>query len=154
NVDRNEVTLSGMVDTKAMRDKAVELARAAHFGVVVKDKIEIRRRELTRSEYTEENAREERKRAREHGETIGDSLDDAWIYRKVGASLTGDPEAPRRKINVDVWNSVVTLRGVVETAEQKAQAERVTRETEGVKQVINQLKVEKTAGRSPRADYA
>src|SRR5262249_48042053 len=99
NVNRNEVTLSGMVETKAMRDRAVELARAADFGVVINNRIEIRRRELSRSEYTEENAREQRKRAKEHGETIGDSLDDAWIYTQVVTSLTGDPDAPQRKIN-------------------------------------------------------
>ena len=40
-------------------------------------------------------------------------------------------------------NNVVTLRGTVDTAEQKAEAERVARETDGVKRVINQLRVAK-----------
>ncbi|MGH9751259.1 MAG: BON domain-containing protein [Blastocatellia bacterium] len=154
NASRNEVTLSGMVETKAMRDRAVELARASHFGLTINDRIEIRQRELSRSDYTEENAREERARARERGETIGDSFDDAWIHTKVVASLAGDSDASQRRINVDVRDKVVTLRGVVQTAEQKVEAERVAKETEGVVRVINQLKVEKTAGWRLGADYA
>src|SRR5215510_8848187 len=128
NADRNEVTLSGVVETGAMRDRAIELARTTHSGVAVKDRIEVRQRELSRSEYTEENASEERERARVRGETIGDSLDDAWIHTMIVASLIGDQDLPQHKINVDVKNNVVTIRGVVETAEQKAEAERVAKE--------------------------
>ena len=148
NADRNEVTLSGVVETGAMRDRAIELARTTHSGVAVKDRIEVRQRELSRSEYTEENASEERERARVRGETIGDSLDDAWIHTMIVASLIGDQELPRHKIKVDVKNNVVTIRGVVGTAEQKVEAERVAKETEGVKRVVNQLKVEKKPGNS------
>jgi len=36
----------------------------------------------------------------------------------------------------------------VGTAEQKVEAERVAKETEGVKRVVNQLKVEKKPGNS------
>ncbi|MGE0130813.1 MAG: BON domain-containing protein [Blastocatellales bacterium] len=151
NAERNKVILSGMVETKAMRDRAIELAAAASPGIVVNDKMEIRQRELSRSEYTEENAREERERAKERGEIIGDSLDDAWIHTRIVASLTGDPDTPPRRINVDVKNNVVTLRGVVESAEQKAEAERLAKETEGVERVINQLKAAKTIGNSPEA---
>jgi osmotically-inducible protein OsmY len=154
NARQNEVTLSGVVQTSAMRDRAVDLARAARFGVVINDQIEIRRREISRSEYTEENAREEREEARKRGESIGDSLDDAWIHTKVVESLSGDSDALRSKINVDVRNNVVTLRGVVETPEQKASSERVAKDTEGVREVINQLKIEKPAGERLGAYYA
>ena len=57
------------------------------------------------------------------------------------AKLIGDSKTPERKINVDVVNNVVTLRGMVETADQKAEAGRIAKETEGVKSVNNQLKV-------------
>src|SRR6267142_4456062 len=91
--------------------------------------------------YTEEQAREERERAKANKETIGQSLEDAWIHTKIVAKLIGDSKTPERKINVDVVNGDVTLRGEVDSADAKAEAERVAKETEGVKKVTNQLKV-------------
>jgi osmotically-inducible protein OsmY len=91
--------------------------------------------------YTEEQAREERARAKQNKETIGDTLDDAWIHTKIVAKLIGDSQTPERKINVDVVNNEVTLRGTVDTPEAKSEAERVAKETDGVKKVTNQLKV-------------
>jgi len=91
--------------------------------------------------YTEEQAREERARAKESKETIGQSLDDAWIHTKIVAKLIGDTQTPERKINVDVVNGEVTLRGTVDTAQAKTEAERVAKETDGVKKVTDQLKV-------------
>jgi len=141
NADRNEATLSGTVGTQALRTKAVSLAKEASSGLILTDKIVVKPRELTREEYTEENAREEREKAKGTGEKIGDSLDDAWIHTKIVAKLIGNADTPERKINVDVVNNVVTLRGTVDTNEQKVKAERVAIETEGVKRVVNQLKV-------------
>lgn len=91
--------------------------------------------------YTEEQAREERARAKENKETIGDTLDDAWIHTKIVAKLIANSKTPERKINVDVVNNAVTLRGTVDSAEEKAEAERTAKETEGVTKVTNQLKV-------------
>lgn len=91
--------------------------------------------------YSEEQAREERARAKANKETIGDTLEDAWIHTKIVAKLIGDSKTPERKINVDVVNNEVTLRGTVDTAEAKAEAERLAKETDGVKKVVNQLKV-------------
>jgi hyperosmotically inducible periplasmic protein len=91
--------------------------------------------------YTEEQAREERERAKSNKETIGESLEDAWIHTKIVAQLIGNSATPERKINVDVVEGAVTLRGTVDTAEAKTEAERVAKETAGVKKVTNQLKV-------------
>jgi hyperosmotically inducible protein len=91
--------------------------------------------------YSAEQAREERARAKENKETIGDTLDDAWIHTKIVAKLIANSKTPERKINVDVVNNVVTLRGTVDTAEEKTEAERIAKETEGVTKVTNQLKV-------------
>ncbi len=95
--------------------------------------------------YTEEQAREERARAKQNKETIGDTLEDAWIHTKIVAKLIGDTQTPERKINVDVVNNEVTLRGTVDTPEAKSEAERVAKETDGVKKVVNQLKVSPAA---------
>ena len=105
--------------------------------------------EISRTAYTIEHAREERSIAKARGETIGDSLDDAWIHTKIVAQLIGNSATPERKINVDVKNNVVTLRGTVETAEQKTEAEQIAKNTESVKSVNNQLKIGSATARAP-----
>jgi len=91
--------------------------------------------------YTEEQAREEREKAKANKETIGQSLEDAWVHTKLVAKLIGDSKTPERKINVDVVDGAVTLRGEVDTADGKTEAERLAKETDGVKSVKNELKV-------------
>jgi BON domain len=44
-VTKNQVTLSGTVDSEAFRSKAVELAKSAQVGVVVNDKINVKARQ-------------------------------------------------------------------------------------------------------------
>jgi osmotically-inducible protein OsmY len=43
-VTKNEVTLSGTVDSEAVRARAVELAKTAHVGVVVNDNMTVKPR--------------------------------------------------------------------------------------------------------------
>jgi osmotically-inducible protein OsmY len=139
--DKNEATISGEVWAQSIRAKAVNLAKEASPGLVLNDKIEVKPHELTREEFTQERANKVRGKAKEMGDKLGDSIDDAWIHTKLVAKFFGDGDTPGRKINVDVVNNIVTLRGVVDTAEQRAEAERIARNTDGVKRVINQLKV-------------
>ena len=61
--EKNAATLSGTVESQALRTRAVELARAARAGLIVTDKIDVKPRELTRAEYTQENAMEAKGRA-------------------------------------------------------------------------------------------
>ncbi len=42
-VTRNHVTLAGTVASEALRERAVELAKSAHAGVIVNDKIQVKR---------------------------------------------------------------------------------------------------------------
>ncbi len=44
-VTKNEVTLSGTVDSEAMRAKAVELAKTAQVGVIVTNRISVKQRQ-------------------------------------------------------------------------------------------------------------
>ncbi|MBL8169960.1 MAG: BON domain-containing protein [Acidobacteria bacterium] len=139
--ERNEATLTGTVETQELRLQAVAAAKSARAGLLITDKIDVKPREVTRETFTEDLARRERERAKEIGDKIGDTLDDAWLHTKIVAKLVTNNDTPERKINVDVSNNVVTLRGTVDSAEQKAEAERTAKETEGVKRVINQLKI-------------
>jgi len=139
--DKNEATISGVVGKESLRIKAVDLAKETSPGLVLTDKIDVKPPELTREEFTEAREREEREKARGTGEKLGASLDDAWIHTKLAAKFVGDADTPERKINIDVVNKVVILRGAVDTDEQRAEAERIAMNTEGVKRVVNQLKV-------------
>ncbi len=104
----------------------------------------------TRGNYTEREAQEEREKAKANKETIGDTLDDAWIHTKIVAKLIANSTTPERKINVDVVKSVVTLRGTVDSAEEKSAAEKTAKDTDGVKSVVNQLKVAPAAKMTPK----
>src|SRR5262249_22662163 len=103
--DKNTATLSGKVESEALRAKTVELSKSANPGLVINDKIDVKPLEKTRAEYTAEDARAEVDSAKEHKETVGSGMDDAWIHSKIVAKLITDRDTPERKINVDVNNN-------------------------------------------------
>src|SRR5262245_8184062 len=77
------------------------------------------------------------------GQTTGQYIDDSTITASVKAKLVGEKAANLTRIEVDTTNQVVTLNGIVESADQKAKAEQLTRQVGGVKSVKNNLQVEK-----------
>ena len=70
-----------------------------------------------------------------------EALSNASITAKVKSRLAQDPAINALYVNVDTNDGHVTLSGKVALPEQKAQAEKVARETDGVKDVVNQLQV-------------
>lgn len=74
----------------------------------------------------------------------GEVVTDAAITSAVKTKLLGDPDVKGLNIDVDTSNGVVTLTGVVHTAAERTEALRLTRETSGVKNVKNNLKLEPT----------
>ena len=68
-------------------------------------------------------------------------LDDATLTAKVKAKLAADPEVTAYAIDVDTLEGTVSLSGRVETAGESAEAEKLARDTEGVKAVVNRLAV-------------
>ncbi|HSG39409.1 MAG TPA: BON domain-containing protein, partial [Thermoanaerobaculia bacterium] len=68
-------------------------------------------------------------------------LDDAGVTAKVKARLMADPEVNAFHIDVDTIDGRVTLSGKVTNDEQKAEAEKLARRTEGVREVVNRLQV-------------
>jgi len=77
------------------------------------------------------------------GQTAGQYVDDTAITSSVKAKLTGEKTANLTRIEVDTTNQVVTLNGIVESADQKAKAEQLARQVGGVKGVKNNLQVQK-----------
>ena len=78
---------------------------------------------------------------------MGEEIDDATITTKVEAKLTGDPEVSAYNVDVDTNDGVVRLSGEVEKPEAKAEAEKLARDTEGVRRVINDIVIGE--GRDP-----
>ena len=71
-------------------------------------------------------------------------VNDDIITDDVRLKLGGDPDVKGGAIQVDTKQGVVTLSGLVETANQKAKAGRVTKKVKGVKKVVNNLMVKQT----------
>lgn len=72
---------------------------------------------------------------------ITEQADDGWISSKVGTKLAADPDIRKFDIDVDTLDGVVTLRGTVESEMQKREALEIARNTEGVREVIDEMQV-------------
>jgi osmotically-inducible protein OsmY len=74
-------------------------------------------------------------------QTAGTQVDDAAITAAVKAKLVADGDINPFNIDVDTNEGVVTLQGRVEKEEARSKAEQLARETDGVRRVINLVKV-------------
>lgn len=68
-------------------------------------------------------------------------LTDNLLYDRVIRRLANDREVKTTAVEVEVKDRVVTLRGLVESEKMRQRAETVTRKTDGVRKVVNELKV-------------
>ena len=73
--------------------------------------------------------------------TAGTQVDDAAITAAVKAKLAADGDINPFNIDVDTNEGVVTLQGRVEKEEARTKAEQLARETDGVRRVVNLVKV-------------
>jgi hyperosmotically inducible protein len=74
-------------------------------------------------------------------ETPGAYLDDATITTAVKAKFVEDKSVDAGAIKVETLNGTVALSGFAKSNAEKAQAERIARNTKGVRQVLNNLAV-------------
>jgi hyperosmotically inducible protein len=77
------------------------------------------------------------------GKTAGQSIDDATITASVKSKLVADKAANLTRVDVDTNNGTVYLNGTVDSPEQKAKAEQLAWQAQGVKSVVNNLQVAK-----------
>jgi hyperosmotically inducible periplasmic protein len=77
------------------------------------------------------------------GRSAGQTIDDASITAAVKAKLVSDKASNLTRVNVDTNNGTVYLIGNVDTAEQKTRAEQLAWQAKGVKNVVNNLQVQK-----------
>ena len=80
--------------------------------------------------------------------TVACSQSDAGITTAVKSKLAADDMVKAYKVDVDTENKVVTLSGDVDTAAQRAHAVMIARNTDGVADVIDQLRINPTAATS------
>ena len=84
--------------------------------------------------------------------TVACGQTDAGITTAVKSKLAADDMVKAYQVDVDTANKVVTLSGDVATPEQKAHAVMIARNTDGVSDVIDQLRVNPTAATSGIGD--
>ena len=73
--------------------------------------------------------------------TAGQTLDDAGITAKIKTEMAASPDVKALDVNVDTVSGKVTLKGTVDSQSQADRAIQIARETQGVKEVDNQLAV-------------
>ena len=151
------VTLNGAVDSAAAKRRAVELARATEGvrdvvdemtvtpGVTpttgVDDKVQGEAKEAARDADDKTDAAQ--RKAGDKADDAGDAVGDAALTSKVKTKFLADDDISGLKIDVDSNNGVVTLTGTVTTAAEKALALKTAKATDGVKSVVDHLKVAK-----------
>jgi len=94
---------------------------------------------ISKEEYEKNRGEYEKKKGT--SETIGQSLEDSWLWFKTKSALATTSDLRDSTINVDVENGVITLKGTVGTAAEKTKAKQVADGIEGKKSVVDQLKV-------------
>jgi hyperosmotically inducible protein len=76
------------------------------------------------------------------GKTASQTMSDSSITASVQAKLTADKVSNFPRIDVDTERGIVSLNGIVETAQQRERAERLAREVGGVKGLNNNLQIQ------------
>lgn len=71
----------------------------------------------------------------------GEKISDGWITAKVNWFFVGEERLKGSHIDVDTKDSVVTLKGTVDSQAGRARAVELAKETQGVKRVVDQLSV-------------
>jgi hyperosmotically inducible protein len=147
NVDTAEgvVTLSGTVDAPAARTQAVSIARQTDGVLDVVDNIVISSTPTSTTGELRDDAREAvgntRDAAGDAANRAGGAVSDAAITTAVKTKVLADTTAPGMRIDVDTRDGVVTLTGNVKSRAEADRAVSLARETDGVRSVVNNLKV-------------
>jgi hyperosmotically inducible periplasmic protein len=96
------------------------------------------------------NTERARERAAELGEKaagaatkVQEGVTEASITAKIKAKMALDDSVKARSINVTTSGSVVTVSGTVDSAREHDRAIALARDTDGVSQVVDQLRVQR-----------
>ena len=95
---------------------------------------------ITEADY-EKNKDRYATKAKDAGDTIGSGLKDGYLHVKTKGVLLAVDDLRDSTINVDVDNGVITLRGTVANAAQKAAAVKAANGIDGKKSVVDKLQI-------------
>ena len=76
------------------------------------------------------------------GKSAGQNVDDAKITAELKTKLAAEKPSTLTKVNVDTDMGTVHLTGNVPTPELKARATELARQVSGVRDVVNDLKIQ------------
>ena len=127
--DKGVITLKGEVPSEEMKGRAAELAQKAAPGKIVANELAVRPAGM------EGEAKK-----------IESNTDDA-IESNFKAAIAAH-RWDNQHIRFDAKNGVLTLKGDVDTAEQRSEVERAAAAVPGVQQVVNELEVKGAKGKA------
>lgn len=129
-VNNGVATLSGDVATEAQKADAARLAKVTGVSNVENN--------ITVNKDVDKTLVEQTKKGLTK---TGEAITDVWITTKVKWFFLGEDALKGSDINVDTKDHIVTLKGTVKTAAGKARAASLAKQTDGVKNVVNQLTI-------------
>jgi osmotically-inducible protein OsmY len=141
-VEGDTVTLFGEVDDAVKKDLAEEIALSTDGVESVDNRISVN------DDYQPTEARDNAERG------FGDRVGDATTTATVKSKLLWNRHTSGMSINVETRDGVVTLKGEVASDSARETAERLAANTDGVRSVTNNIRVDASAGTTTRADNA
>lgn len=136
-IENGVAVLTGEVESEVDRDLAEQVALGVEGIREVDNQLKVEGESADRNEDGERS--------------FSSRFNDATTTATVKSKLLWNRNTEGLDINVDTRNGVVILEGNADSSEAKELAERLARNTEGVRQVDNQLEVNTEAGTADKA---
>lgn len=134
-VNNGVATLSGEVDNEVEKDLAEQLALGIDGIREVNNQLKI--------DKNQKNYNKSKKDNKEY--TFMDKVEDANITAKVKSLLLWNGNTSGFEIDVDTRNRIVSLSGTVDSDMESQLSEQIAKNTDGVREVRNNLKVDKNS---------
>ena len=80
-------------------------------------------------------------KAHDAASKVGDTVSDSALTAKIKSKMVLDDDVAARGIDVNTSGTIVTLSGVVRSADERDRAVRLAQETKGVTKVVDRLRV-------------
>ena len=123
------------VSREAREATAEGKAAADRAGDKAESKIDAAQRKA------DEKTDEAQRKAGEATDKAGNAISNAALTTAVKTKLLAADDVPGTKIDVDSNNGIVTLSGTVRTAAERTRAVAIAKGTDGVKSVVDKLKI-------------
>lgn len=133
-VRNGKATLTGFVESEVDRELAEEVALSIEGVEDVDNELKI-----------EPNKAKSQRKASASERSFSQKFDDMTTTAAVKSKLLANQSTHGLSIDVDTVNSVVSLEGKVGTSEEKQLAEKIAKNTDGVRKVKNELRIKSKA---------